>query len=138
MNKLKTVLIILNFVIVFILYIDLPVLAINESAELPKCIVITHCVRKNWETEDVKEGFEEALQIIKQTPRTKLIERNDDYVHFEATTKWMHYVDDLEIKAFPEKNLIQVRSESRVGIGDNGVNKKRVDKIRSQMKSIIQ
>ena len=31
------------------------------------------------------------------------------------------------LKAIPEKGIIQVRSESRVGVGDNGVNQKRVD-----------
>ena len=41
----------------------------------------------------------------------------------------MHYVDDLELKALPEKGVLQIRSESRVGIGDNGVNKKRIDNL---------
>ena len=47
--------------------------------------------------------------------------------HKEAKTKWRRYTDDLLLKAIPEEGIIQVRSESRVGIGDNGVNQKRVD-----------
>ena len=41
----------------------------------------------------------------------------------------MKYVDDLEISFLPEKNNLLIRSESRVGEGDFGVNRKRVDLI---------
>ncbi len=95
--------------------------------ELPECIVITHCVRSNFEVNDVEKAFKKAVKIISETPRTSIVERTNSYIHAEAKTKWRRYTDDLLIKAIPEKNIIQVRSESRVGIGDNGVNKKRVD-----------
>ncbi len=95
--------------------------------ELPECIVITHCVRSNFEVSDVEKAFKKAVKIISETPRTSIVERTNSYIHAEAKTKWRRYTDDLLIKAIPEKNIIQVRSESRVGIGDNGVNKKRVD-----------
>ena len=42
----------------------------------------------------------------------------------------MKYVDDLEVSYIPENNLIVIRSESRVGEGDFGVNKKRVELIK--------
>ena len=99
----------------------------SEPNELKECIVVTHCVRRDWEAEDIDKTFKKALEIIRSTPRTNIVEETDSYIHAEAATKWMHYIDDLEIKALPEKGLIQVRSESRVGIGDNGVNRKRVD-----------
>ena len=41
------------------------------------------------------------------------------------------YVDDLEISFVPESSKLQVRSESRVGESDLGVNQKRIDLLKS-------
>ena len=63
------------------------------------------------------------------SPRTKIVESDGDYLHAEVTSRIMKYVDDLEITLFPEKNNLIIRSESRVGDGDFGVNRKRVNLI---------
>ena len=105
------------------------VVATPQGNELPQCVVTTHCVRENWKVDDVNESFKQSKELIASTPRTKIVESNDSFIHAEAKTKWMHYTDDLLIKALPGKGLIQVRSESRVGIGDNGVNRKRVNEL---------
>ena len=44
----------------------------------------------------------------------------------------MKYVDDLEVSYISENKKIAIRSESRVGEGDFGVNKKRVDLIKNK------
>ena len=95
--------------------------------ELPECVVITHCVRENFRVNDLENAFKKASKIVSESPRTKIIEQTNSYIHAEAKTKWRRYTDDLILKAIPEEGIIQVRSESRVGIGDNGVNQKRVD-----------
>ena len=97
------------------------------SNELPECVVITHCVRENYQVKDLEHAFKKATKIVSETPRTKIIEQTNSYLHAEAKTKWRRYTDDLLLKAIPEEGIIQVRSESRVGIGDNGVNQRRVD-----------
>ena len=97
------------------------------TSELPECVVITHCVKESFKVNDVEIAFKKASRIISETTRTKIIEQTNSYIHAEAKTKWRRYTDDLLIKAIPEEGIIQVRSESRVGIGDNGVNKKRID-----------
>ena len=43
----------------------------------------------------------------------------------------MKYVDDLELSYIENENKIIVRSESRVGEGDFGVNKKRVERLKN-------
>ena len=102
-------------------------LADSETEELPKCVVVTHCVRVNWQVSDTEAAFKKAVDAVAKTPRTKIVEETDSYIHAEAKTKSRRYTDDLLLKALPEKGVIQVRSESRVGIGDMGVNQKRVD-----------
>ncbi len=95
--------------------------------DLQECVVITHCVREDFKVNDIENAFKKATKIVSETARTKIVEKTDSYIHAEAKTKWRRYTDDLLLKAIPEKGIIQVRSESRVGVGDNGVNKKRVD-----------
>ena len=94
---------------------------------LPDCVVITHCVREDLKVNDLENAFKKATKIVSETPRTKIVEKTDSFIHAEAKTKWRRYTDDLLLKAIPEQNIIQIRSESRVGVGDNGVNQKRVD-----------
>ena len=97
------------------------------TTDLPDCVVMTHCVRQDFKVNDLENSFKKATKIVSETARTKIVEKTDSFIHAEAKTKWRKYTDDLLLKAIPEKGIIQVRSESRVGVGDNGVNQKRVD-----------
>ena len=99
------------------------------TTELPDCVVITHCVREDFKVNDLENAFKKVAKIVSETARTKIVEQTSSYIHAEAKTKWRRYTDDLLIKAIPDKGIIQIRSESRVGIGDNGVNQKRVNDI---------
>ena len=101
--------------------------------ELKPCVEIAHCVREEWEVNNIEEPFEEIKSFIENTPRTEIVEIDGDYLHAEATSKWMKYVDDLEVSFLPESNILSIRSESRVGESDLGVNQKRVDLLKSKM-----
>ena len=104
-----------------------------SQVELKPCIEVAHCVREEWEVSNIERPFEEIKTFIENTPRTEIVEINGDYLHAEATTRWMRYVDDLEVSFLPESNILLIRSESRVGESDLGVNKKRVDLLKSKM-----
>ena len=122
MNQLIT-----SFLLFFFVVVINPNHLNATTNELPECVVITHCVRENLKVNDLENSFKKATKIVTETPRTKIVERTNSYIHAEAKTKWRRYTDDLLLKVIPEKGIIQVRSESRVGIGDNGVNQRRVD-----------
>jgi len=101
--------------------------------ELKPCIEIAHCVREEWEVNNIEKPFEVIKTFIQNTPRTEIVEIDGDYLHAEATSKWMKYVDDLEVSFLPESNTLLIRSESRVGESDLGVNQRRVDLLKSKM-----
>ena len=101
--------------------------------ELKPCIEIAHCVREEWDVKNIEKPFEEIKVFIENTPRTKIVVLDGDYLHAEVTSKWMKYVDDLEVSFLPDSNILSIRSESRVGESDLGVNKKRVDYLKSKM-----
>ena len=98
-----------------------------SHVELKPCVEIAHCVREEWNVKNIEQPFEEIKSFIEKSPRTKIIEIDGDYLHAEATSKWMKYVDDLEVSFLPKSNILLIRSESRVGESDLGVNQKRVD-----------
>ena len=110
-----------------------PSASFASHIDLSKCVEITHCVREEWEVSLLEQPFKEIKEIIENSPRTEIVEIDGDYLHAEVTSKWMKYVDDLEISFVPESSKLQVRSESRVGESDLGVNQKRVDLLKSKL-----
>ena len=110
-----------------------PSVSFASHIDLNKCVEIEHCVREEWEVSSIEKPFKEIKEIIENSPRTEIVELDGDYLHAEITSKWMKYVDDLEISFVPESSKLQVRSESRVGESDLGVNQKRVDLLKSKM-----
>ena len=110
-----------------------PFSSFASHVKLKPCIEVAHCVREEWEVNDIQQPFEEIKSFIENTPRTEIVEINGDYLHAEATSKWMKYVDDLEVSFLPESNILLIRSESRVGESDLGVNKKRIDLLKSKL-----
>ena len=66
--------------------------------------------------------------------RTKIITKDERYIHAEFRSEWFRFVDDVEFCFDEQKNIIHVRSASRVGYSDFGVNRKRVEDIRNRYK----
>jgi uncharacterized protein (DUF1499 family) len=54
----------------------------------------------------------------------------DGYLYAQCTTPLMKFVDDLELWFDPVNQVVQVRSASRVGRKDFGVNRQRVEALR--------
>jgi uncharacterized protein (DUF1499 family) len=52
------------------------------------------------------------------------------YLHAEARSLIFRFVDDVEFLIDPGQRRIQVRSASRIGYSDFGVNRRRVERIR--------
>ena len=120
-----------NLSILFLLLyvLVMPSTAIASHIELKPCIQVSHCVREELNVDSIDSPYEKVKSIIENSPRTKIVESDGDYLHAEVTSRIMKYVDDLEISFSQEKNNLLIRSESRVGDGDFGVNRKRVDLI---------
>ena len=110
-----------------------PPASFASHIELSECVEIGHCVREEWEVSSIEEPFKGIKELIENSPRSMIVDNDGDYLHAEVTSKWMKYVDDLEISFVPESSKLIVRSESRVGESDLGVNKKRVDLLKSKL-----
>ena len=71
--------------------------------------------------------------IVENLEGTTIIEATDNYLYAEFKSKLMGYVDDVEFYRDTDANVVQVRSASRIGKSDLGVNRKRIEEIRSQL-----
>ena len=70
-------------------------------------------------------------KIMADQDNCTIITADSDYLHCEFRSKVFGFVDDVEFW-FPEKqNLIHVRSASRLGYSDLGVNQKRIEMLRA-------
>ena len=124
-----------NFIVSVFLLIGFifPSASFASHLELSECVEIGHCVREEWEVSSIEQPFKDIKEIIENSPRSVIVDIDGDYLHAEVTSKWMKYVDDLEVSFVPESNKLFVRSESRVGESDLGVNQKRVDLLKSKL-----
>ncbi|MEC4806195.1 MAG: DUF1499 domain-containing protein [Jaaginema sp. PMC 1079.18] len=80
-------------------------------------------------------SMSQLRSVIEGMERTKVIEQNDRYLYAEFTSKLMGFVDDVEFFLDSAQNVIQVRSASRLGQSDLGVNRQRVEIIRGQLQN---
>ncbi len=111
-----------------------------KDGKLASCPGSPNCV--NSQAEDPQSKIEplpavsiaDLKQVIESMERTKIIEESDNYLYAEFTSKLMGYVDDVEFYLDNNENVIHVRSASRLGKSDLGVNRKRVETIREQLK----
>ena len=77
------------------------------------------------------------LETINAMKRTRIVSHDKNYVHVEFTSALFRFVDDVEFLIDEKNRTIHVRSASRVGYSDLGVNRKRVEKIRKTFSSLF-
>jgi len=71
--------------------------------------------------------------VIERMPGATVVDQRDDYLYARFETRWLRFVDDAEFWYDPAAQAIQVRSASRLGRKDFGVNRARVEAIRAQL-----
>jgi len=71
--------------------------------------------------------------LMKTWPGAEVVKRSDGYLHVQVTTRLMKYTDDVEFWFDPAAGVVQVRSASRLGEGDFGANRQRVEAIRAAL-----
>ncbi len=109
------------------------------------CPASPNCVSSNPLTDDdhhalpyrvdgspavAKDKLKKALLA---EPGVSIVEDTGTLIRAQATSKLFHFVDDLVFQLDPENHLIQVRSASRVGYWDFGVNRRRIEAIRKKL-----
>ena len=71
-------------------------------------------------------------QLLQGEPGTTIVDSRADYLHVQCTSRLMRFVDDVEFWFNPASGVIEVRSSSRVGRNDFGVNRRRIETLRER------
>ena len=79
------------------------------------------------------EAMAKLKVVLSTMPRARLVTATETYVHAEFTSALFRFVDDAEFWFDERTRTIHLRSASRVGSSDLGVNRKRVEHLRSAM-----
>ena len=74
---------------------------------------------------------ETLVRIVDQLPRTRVIRKTQDYLYVEFRSAFFRFIDDVEFFVEAESGRVHLRSASRVGHSDMGVNRERIELIRS-------
>ncbi len=113
-----------------------------RDGRLAKCPDSPNCVSTQAEDRDhwiapltVQKNSENGIDVLKgivgKLPRTQIIEKSPNYLRAEFRSAFFRFVDDVEFYVETESGHIHFRSASRVGRSDLGVNRARMEQIRS-------
>lgn len=79
----------------------------------------------------LNEATERLLSVLRSMERVKITNAEGGYIRAEFTSALFRFVDDVEFSFDDEQKTIHVRSASRIGYYDFGVNRRRVKRIRN-------
>ncbi len=82
-------------------------------------------------TGDMAAAKARLLVVLSAMPRTTIIEDDGGYLHAEARSLIFRFVDDVEFQFDEANQTIHFRSAARLGRGDMGVNRNRMEEIRA-------
>lgn len=102
----------------------------------PNCVLSQstdkeHTVAPLFYSSSLPEAKADLKKIILQIKRTAIITEAENYLYVEFTSALWRFVDDVEFYFDDASKTIQVRSASRLGKSDLGVNRKRIEMIRA-------
>lgn len=120
-----------------------------SNGKLAVCPDSPNCVSSQAQVEDTHyiepivlkdsnvDAHDSVLAVLESLKRVKVVVNEADYIHAEFTSAVFRFVDDVEFLFSEERSgevIIDIRSASRVGHSDFGVNRKRMEAIRSKLK----
>jgi uncharacterized protein (DUF1499 family) len=112
----------------------------SSDGSLAPCDSAPHCVSSMGADRDhavepirydlTRAAAQQAMtKIVSGMEGAQIVTNQPGYIHATYASSLMGFVDDLEL-VFPAEKIIQLRSSSRIGYYDFGVNRKRVETLR--------
>jgi uncharacterized protein (DUF1499 family) len=133
----------------FVLPIGLIIMTLSgltEAKPLAPCPTSPNCVSSQAAADDsehfiapfkIKGNPEYAFTALKnaltEQSRTVITAASENTVQAEATSLIFRFVDDIDAILDKEAGLIHIRSASRVGYSDLGVNRRRMERLRAAL-----
>ena len=106
---------------------------LTPCPESPNC-VSSFASDEEHSIEPIAASLEQIEQVLLKLPAANIVSASADYLYVEFTSRIMGFVDDVEFLHDRSSGLTHVRSASRLGYGDLGANRKRIESIRDAVK----
>jgi uncharacterized protein (DUF1499 family) len=111
------------------------------SSALPPCPGTPNCVSSEAPDDSHRiapltyagsadAALSRLARVVAAQPGATVVAQSEDYLYATFTTPLMGFVDDVEFMLDRDRSILNVRSASRVGRSDFGVNRKRVETLR--------
>ena len=94
-----------------------------------------HAIEPYAFDDSVADAKARMVAIVNEMPRTKIVGETENYLHVEFRSRIFRFVDDVEFFFDEADSLVQFRSASRTGYSDMGVNRKRMEEIRTSFEA---
>jgi uncharacterized protein (DUF1499 family) len=101
---------------------------VSSLAKNPKYRVEPFRLKK-----DPKTSWDVVKKTVELLPRTKVVSADNSDIHAECRSLIFRFVDDLTLHLTPSNGIIHLRSASRIGYSDLGVNRRRVETLRKKL-----
>ena len=109
-----------------------------KNGYLAPCRRTPNCVSSQADPSDrehyiapIRASMDDVRKAVEGLPRTRIVLAHPNYLHAEFRSRLLGYVDDVEF--FFDGAAIQVRSASRLGRRDFGVNRARIEQLRRML-----
>lgn len=137
--KLKTIFYILVMTLSSVTHASEKKLAACPSS--PNCISsqaadADHFIAPFKITGNIEDAWAALKKALLSQSRTEITNETGDTLHAQATSLVFRFVDDIDAILDKDARTIHIRSASRVGYGDFGVNRKRVETLRAQLQQM--
>ena len=77
------------------------------------------------------------VSLMAGQPRTILVHRDGPYLHFDCRSLIFRFIDDVEFLIDAPHSLVEIRSASRAGHSDIGVNRARMEHLRQKWNDLL-
>ena len=119
----------------------------HEGGKLAPCKRTPNCVSSQADPKDEQhyiapivlkgDAIAAVRKAVESMPRATVYRVEAGYLYAEFRSKLMGFVDDVEFLYDSQKGVVHVRSASRLGRRDFGVNRERVERLRSILEKRI-
>jgi len=117
---------------------DMPSDRLSICPKSPNCVSSlsedkSHHVEPLAFNTTLEEAREKLISVINSMKRSEMVKAETNYIHATFKSGLFRFVDDVEFSFDDQKKIIDVRSASRTGYWDLGVNRRRVEEIRHRL-----